>query len=55
MIENIKHTLDETLTITVFVFVMMVIIDYLNVVTHGKMSNLIKGGKFKQYILSAIS
>jgi len=33
----------------------MVIIDYLNVVTHGKMGNLIKGGKFKQYILSAIS
>ena len=49
----ILHNLEHGLTITVFVFVMMLFIDYLNVLTKGKMSVIIKGGPFKQYTLTS--
>lgn len=52
--ELIKKILDETLLITVFIFVMMVIVDYINVITKGRMQSFIKGGGFKQYIFSAL-
>ncbi len=52
--ELFKKVLDESLTVTVFIFVMMVIIDYINVITRGKMQRAIKGGGFKQYILGAL-
>ncbi len=52
--EILKKVLDESLTITVFIFVMMVIIDYINVISRGKMQTFIKGGGFKQYIFAAL-
>ncbi|MCX7943999.1 MAG: arsenic efflux protein [Deltaproteobacteria bacterium] len=52
--ELVRKVLNETLTIAVFVFVMMVIIDYVNVITRGRVQTLIRGGGFKQYIFSAL-
>ncbi len=52
--ELLKKVLDETALITVFIFVMMVIIDYINVITRGKMQSFIRGGGFKQYIFAAL-
>ncbi|MGC8927159.1 MAG: putative manganese transporter [Myxococcota bacterium] len=52
--ELLKKVLDETVLITVFIFVMMVIIDYINVITRGKMQSFIRGGGFKQYIFAAL-
>ncbi len=49
----IIHNLEHGLTITVFVFVMMMFIDYLNVWTKGKMSKAVKGGLFRQYVLTS--
>jgi len=49
LINNLKHGL----MITVFVFVMMMFIDYLNVLTKGKMSRIIKGGLSRQYIMAS--
>jgi len=39
--------------ITLFVFVMMVIIDYINVLTSGRMEQAVKGGKWRQYTLAS--
>lgn len=52
--ESLRHITIETIIITVFVFVAMVIIDYINVVTHGRMSLLIKGRRLRQYIFGAL-
>ncbi|MCU0821846.1 MAG: putative manganese transporter [Spirochaetes bacterium] len=49
IINNLKHSL----TITVFVFIMMIFIDYLELLTRGRMSRLIKGGLFRQYVMSS--
>jgi hypothetical protein len=49
----IIHTVNNSLMITMFVFVMMTMVDYLNVLTEGKMNRLIRGGLFRQYITTA--
>ncbi len=49
----VLDNLRQALMVTVFVFVMMMFIDYLNVLTKGKMSGAIKGGLFRQYVMSS--
>ena len=39
--------------ITLFVFMMMVIIDYVNVLTRGRMEEAVKGGQWRQYTLAS--
>ncbi len=51
--EIVVHNLKHGLMITVFVFVMMLLVDYLNVLTRGKMSQMIKGGTFRQYVTAS--
>ncbi len=51
--EIIIHNLKHSLMITVFVFIMMIFIDYLEVLTRGRMSRLIKGGLLRQYVMSS--
>lgn len=46
--------LKQALIITFFVFVMMVFIDYLNVVTRGAFSALVKGGRGRQYLVASL-
>jgi hypothetical protein len=41
--------LKHALIITFFVFVMMVLIDYLNVLSRGRLSIFVKGGRWRQY------
>ena len=43
----------HSIMITVFVFVMMLIVDYLNVITNGQMSTAIKGSRWRQYTISS--
>lgn len=43
----------RSLMITLFVFGMMLIVDYFNVLTKGKMSRVVKGGRLRQYIGAA--
>jgi len=43
----------HSIMITVFVFVMMLIVDYLNVITNGKMSSGLKGSKWRQYSIAS--
>lgn len=49
IISNFEHGL----MISVFVFVMMTLADYLNVLTEGKMNRGIKGGLYRQYITTS--
>lgn len=46
--------IEHSIVITVFVFIMMVLIDYLYVLSKGKLRGLIKGGKLRQYFLASI-
>lgn len=50
LLENIEHAL----MITVFVFVMMVLVDYINVLSRGRLQRLASGGRFKQYLVAAL-
>ena len=43
----------HSLMITVFVFVMMLIVDYVNVLTSGKMSSSLRGNRWRQYTISS--
>jgi hypothetical protein len=45
--------INHSITITLFVFLMMLIIDYLNVATKGNMEKSLKGGKGRQYTISS--
>ncbi|RKY39408.1 MAG: selenocysteine protein [Candidatus Omnitrophota bacterium] len=49
----IIHNLKHTGMITVFVFIMMIFTDYLNVLTKGRMAQMIKKGTFRQYVMSS--
>lgn len=51
--EVLIHTFKHSLLISVFVFIMMVFIDYLNVLTQGKITRYIRGGAFRQYLISS--
>ena len=49
MVGSFKHSL----MITVFVFGMIVLVDYFNVLTKGRMSTAIRGGQFRQYAVAS--
>ena len=51
--DEVKHILLHSLMITLFVFVMMVLVDYINVLTRGKMSSAIKGSQARQYVIAS--
>ncbi|MFC1454782.1 putative manganese transporter [Candidatus Undinarchaeota archaeon] len=53
MIPILSETLEHALIISVFVFCMMVFIDYFNVLTRGRMSKVVKGNKFQQYVITS--
>ncbi len=43
----------HALVITVFVFVMMLLVDYLNVATSGKLKTVISGNRLRQYTIAS--
>ena len=51
--EIMAHTIKHAIMITFFVFVMMMLIDYLSVLTKGRMNKIIKGGRFRQYFITS--
>lgn len=50
---NLEYVINHSIMITLFVFVMMLIIDYINVLTKGKMEKAVKGGKGRQYTITS--
>ena len=53
MINDIFHVLKQSIMITGFVFVMMLVIEYVNVQTNGIWQKNISGNRWKQYLLAA--
>ncbi|MCK4465812.1 MAG: hypothetical protein KAU83_08875, partial [Bacteroidales bacterium] len=47
------NVIKQSLTITLFVFAMMLILDYFNVLTRGRINGIIKGGRWRQYLVSS--
>jgi len=45
---------NDTVLIAVFVFITMLLVDYVNVLTTGRFSLLMRGGRWRQYIVSSI-
>jgi hypothetical protein len=46
--------LQQTLMITTFVAVMMIVVEYLNVLTHGVLLGALEGARWRQYVLAAV-
>lgn len=53
MVDILTHNLKHGMMITLFVFVMMLLIDYINVLTKGKMENAVRGGRGRQYLVAS--
>ncbi len=45
--------ISHAVVITIFVFVMMLLVDYFNVVTQGRIKKVIKGSKARQYTIAS--
>jgi len=50
---DIIDVVGHSVIITIFVFFMMLITDYVNVLSKGKMSSIIRGGIWRQYTVSS--
>jgi hypothetical protein len=48
-----SHVIKEAITITAFIFVMMLLIEYINVLTRGDWQNRVREHKWGQYVLAA--
>ena len=48
---ELSSVINHSVMITIFVFVMMLIIDYINVLTKGDMEKALKGGRSRQYVI----
>lgn len=46
----IVHVIAHSIAISLFVCVMMLLVDYVNVLSRGRMSKLMQGGQFRQYL-----
>ncbi len=53
MLKVLTETIRSTFSISVFVFVMMLLVDYVNVLTKGSFSAVVKKGRFRQYVLAS--
>ncbi|KAA0004038.1 MAG: selenocysteine protein [Thermoplasmata archaeon] len=45
--------INRSIMITIFVFAMMLLVDYFNVLTKGKMEKTVKGGRGRQYVVAS--
>ena len=51
---ELNHVINHSILITSFVFVMMLITDYANVLTRGQMERSVKGGRGRQYAIASL-
>ncbi|MEA3457871.1 MAG: putative manganese transporter [Candidatus Thermoplasmatota archaeon] len=50
---EILPIIGHAVMITMFVFTMMLLVDYINVLTKGKMQKAVKGGRIRQYFVAS--
>ncbi len=51
--DELSSVINHSVMITIFVFVMMLIVDYINVLTKGNMEKALKGGRSRQYAIAS--
>ena len=51
--EELTSVVNHSVMITIFVFVMMLIVDYINILTKGDMEKALKGGGKRQYTIAS--
>jgi hypothetical protein len=51
--EEVLDTFTHAVMISAFVFLMMLIVDYINVLSKGRMTTVVKGGSLRQYIMAS--
>ena len=51
---EIINVFKHALVITFFVFVMMLVVDFIDSTSKGRMSEIIKGGPWRQYTLASL-
>ena len=51
---EIISILEHALMITFFVFVMMLLVDFAEIITKKRVSGIIRGGEFRQYTLASL-
>lgn len=54
LIHILKHTVDHTIMISSFVFVMMLIIEYVNIQSHGLFHKNLQKTKWRQYLVAGL-
>jgi hypothetical protein len=54
MKEIVLSNLEEALVITIFVFMMMVAFDYIEVLTRGRIGAALRGGRLRQYSIASL-
>jgi hypothetical protein len=50
MVEVVFHVLEHAVAITLFVFSMMLLVDYVSVLTRGRLGTVVRGGRLRQYL-----
>lgn len=50
---DLIEVFNKSVIITIFVFVMVLLIDYINVFTRGRMEQIVKGGRGRQYLTAS--
>jgi len=50
---ELTSIISHAAVITIFVFAMMLLVDYFNVLTKGKMEKAVKGGRGRQYVITS--
>ena len=50
---ELSSVVNHSVMITIFVFVMMLLVDYINVLTKGDMEKALKGGRSRQYAIAS--
>ena len=49
----LQHSINHAILITGFVFMMMVVIEYLNIISSGSWQRVLRGGRWRQYLLAS--
>jgi len=50
---ELTSVINHSVMITIFVFVMMLVVDYINVLTKGDMKKALKRGRRRQYAIAS--
>ena len=49
----VLNVFKQSITITLFVFTMMLLLDYFNVLSKGRINGIIKGRQWREYLVSS--